>query len=54
MTKIESRPTKKKVWKYMFFVDFKGHVKDQNIVKAIKSLERKSVFVKSLGSYPRA
>ncbi|MDR2644915.1 MAG: prephenate dehydratase [Endomicrobium sp.] len=54
LTKIESRPTKKKVWKYMFFVDFKGHVKDQNIVKAIKSLERKSVFVKSLGSYPRA
>lgn len=54
LTKIESRPTKKKVWEYMFFVDFKGHVKDQNIVKAIKSLESKSVFVKSLGSYPRA
>jgi chorismate mutase/prephenate dehydratase len=54
LTKIESRPTKKKFWEYMFFVDFKGHVKDQNIVKAIKSLESKSVFVKSLGSYPRA
>ncbi|MDR1122612.1 MAG: prephenate dehydratase [Endomicrobium sp.] len=54
LTKIESRPTKKKAWEYMFFVDFKGHVKDQNIVKAIKSLESKSVFVKSLGSYPRA
>jgi chorismate mutase/prephenate dehydratase len=54
LTKIESRPTKKKAWEYMFFVDFKGHIKDQNIVKAIKSLESKSVFVKSLGSYPRA
>jgi chorismate mutase/prephenate dehydratase len=54
LTKIESRPTKKKAWEYMFFVDFKGHIKDQNIVKAIKSLESKSVFVKSLGSYTRA
>jgi chorismate mutase/prephenate dehydratase len=54
LTKIESRPTKKKAWEYMFFVDFKGHVKDKNIDKAIKSLENKSVFVKSLGSYPRA
>ncbi|MDR2436852.1 MAG: prephenate dehydratase [Endomicrobium sp.] len=54
LTKIESRPTKKKAWEYMFFVDFNGHVKDQNIVRAIKSLESKSIFVKSLGSYPRA
>jgi chorismate mutase/prephenate dehydratase len=54
LTKIESRPTKKKAWEYMFFVDFKGHIKDQNIVKATKSLESKSIFVKSLGSYPRA
>jgi chorismate mutase/prephenate dehydratase len=54
LTKIESRPTKKRAWEYMFFVDFKGHIKDQNIVKTIKSLESKSVFVKSLGSYPRA
>jgi chorismate mutase/prephenate dehydratase len=54
LTKIESRPTKRKAWEYIFFVDFKGHIKDPNIVKSIKSLESKSVFVKSLGSYPRA
>jgi chorismate mutase/prephenate dehydratase len=54
LTKIESRPTKKKAWEYMFFVDFKGHVKDKNIDKVIKILENKSVFVKSLGSYPKA
>ena len=54
LTKIESRPTKKKAWEYMFFVDFKGHVKDKNIAVTIESLKRKSIFVKSLGSYPSA
>ncbi|MDR3257114.1 MAG: prephenate dehydratase [Endomicrobium sp.] len=54
LTKIESRPTKKKAWKYMFFVDFKGHVEDKNIAKTIESLKRSSIFVKSLGSYPKA
>lgn len=54
LTKIESRPTKKKAWEYMFFVDFKGHVEDKNIAATIESLRRKSIFVKSLGSYPRA
>ncbi|MCA6069988.1 MAG: prephenate dehydratase [Endomicrobium sp.] len=54
LTKIESRPTKKKAWEYMFFVDFKGHVEDKNIATTIESLRRKSIFVKSLGSYPRA
>jgi chorismate mutase/prephenate dehydratase len=54
LTKIEARPTKKKAWEYMFFVDFNGYVKDQNIDKTIKSLESKTIFVKSLGSYPRA
>jgi chorismate mutase/prephenate dehydratase len=53
LTKIESRPTKKKAWEYMFFVDFKGHIKDQNIDKTVKTLESKSIFVKSFGSYPR-
>jgi len=52
LTKIESRPTKKKAWEYMFFVDFKGYVEDLNIAKTIQSLKRRGVFVKSLGSYP--
>jgi chorismate mutase/prephenate dehydratase len=54
LTKIESRPTKKKAWEYMFFVDFNGHVKSQNIIRTIEDLKRKSIFVKILGSYPKA
>ncbi|GHT39934.1 P-protein [Endomicrobiia bacterium] len=54
LTKIESRPTKKKAWEYMFFVDFNGHVENQNIMRTIENLKRKSIFVKILGSYPKA
>ncbi|MDR3112693.1 MAG: prephenate dehydratase [Elusimicrobiota bacterium] len=53
LTKIESRPTKKKAWEYMFFVDFNGHIKDKNIAKTLESLGKFCVFVKSLGSYSK-
>jgi chorismate mutase/prephenate dehydratase len=54
LVKIESRPTKKKAWEYMFFVDFKGHIEEQNVVSMMKNLRRSCMFVKSLGSYPEA
>jgi chorismate mutase/prephenate dehydratase len=54
LVKIESRPTKKKAWEYIFFVDLKGHIEDENIAKMLESLKRSCVFVKSLGSYQRA
>jgi chorismate mutase/prephenate dehydratase len=54
LTGIESRPTKKKVWEYIFFVDFKGHIEDKNIASMIESLKRECTFVKVLGSYPKA
>ncbi|NMC61378.1 MAG: ACT domain-containing protein, partial [Candidatus Methanofastidiosa archaeon] len=53
MTKIESRPSKKKMGEYIFFIDFKGHTKDKKISQTLKELS--SIFaVKVLGSYPRA
>ena len=54
LTKIESRPSKKKVWSYFFFVDFEGHHGDTRIQKALKELERHCTFFKILGSYPKA
>ena len=54
LTKIESRPCKKKAWKYYFFVDMEGHIKDKNIRAALKNLEQHCDFVKFLGSYPVA
>jgi chorismate mutase/prephenate dehydratase len=54
LSKIESRPMKKKAWEYMFFLDLAGHVSDPVIVEAIEELKQCCQFVKVLGSYPRA
>ena len=54
MTKIESRPSKRKAWEYFFFIDCDGHSSDRKVAKAIAELERQCNFVKVLGSYPNA
>jgi chorismate mutase / prephenate dehydratase len=54
LTKIESRPTKKKAWEYIFFADFLGHASEKKIKDALSRLGRNCVFVKILGSYPKA
>lgn len=54
LTKIQSRPTKRALGEYMFFVDFEGHVDDANIRLALDCLRLKLREVKVLGSYPRA
>ena len=52
LTKIESRPSKKKAWDYYFFVDLKGHQDEPRIKKALLELENKCNFLKVIGSYP--
>ncbi|MFH1798554.1 MAG: prephenate dehydratase [Candidatus Omnitrophota bacterium] len=52
LTKIESRPLKKKAWKYYFFIDMEGHYETPKIKKALSQLEKKCYFLKILGSYP--
>ena len=54
LTKIESRPSKKKAWSYFFFVDLEGHHHDPRVRKALTALERQCTFFKILGSFPRA
>ena len=54
LTKIESRPLKKKAWEYIFFLDMDGHVEDRKVSEAIRSLEKGCLFLKVLGSYPKA
>jgi len=51
--RIESRPIKGKPWEYYFYVDFAGHVKDENCRKAIEDLRYQTEELKVLGSYPR-
>ena len=52
MTKIESRPSKRKAWEYFFFIDCDGHFQDAKVAKAIQQLGTHCNFVKILGSYP--
>jgi chorismate mutase/prephenate dehydratase len=52
LTKIESRPSKKKAWDYFFFADIIGHNDDPKVREAITELEQRCPFVKWLGSYP--
>ncbi len=54
LTKIESRPSRRKVWDYFFFVDMKGHQGDANVADALKELEKECDYMKILGSYPTA
>jgi chorismate mutase/prephenate dehydratase len=52
LTKIESRPSKRKAWEYFFFIDCQGHAQDKKVSKAIELLGTHCNFVKILGSYP--
>lgn len=54
LSKIESRPMKKKAWEYVFFLDLLGHISEPNIAEAVEELKQCCQFVKVLGSYPRA
>lgn len=52
LTKIETRPSKKEAWEYVFFIDFEGHLEDNATEKLFASLEQGGVVLKILGSYP--
>lgn len=52
LSKIESRPSKRKAWEYFFFIDCAGHYQEPKLAKAIAELGRHCHFVKILGSYP--
>ena len=52
LTKIESRPSRKGLGKYLFFVDFNGHKDDELIQSIISEIDENTYFLKVLGSYP--
>ncbi|VAW71343.1 Chorismate mutase I / Prephenate dehydratase [hydrothermal vent metagenome] len=54
MTRIESRPSRRGMWDYVFFIDINGHIEDEVIKTAIEELNNEAMSVKVLGSYPRA
>lgn len=53
MTRLESRPSPSGNWTYVFFIDFVGHLKEENVQKAMAAIQKTAVEVKVLGSYPK-
>ncbi|MGN7614392.1 prephenate dehydratase [Magnetococcales bacterium HHB-1] len=54
LSRIESRPSRKKAWDYLFFVDLDGHQRDDVVSEALAQLTKVAgVSMKILGSYPR-
>lgn len=53
LTKIESRPSKKVLGDYLFFIDFEGHREDRKVKEALAGLKKKTARLKIIGSYPR-
>lgn len=53
LTKIESRPTRRRAWEYVFFVDLEGHIEDKIVKKAVAEMGEHCTFIRILGSYPR-
>ncbi|MGI9252002.1 MAG: prephenate dehydratase [Pseudohongiellaceae bacterium] len=54
LTRLESRPSRKEAWAYVFFLDFEGHRDDENVQELFRRLEHCNAEIKVLGSYPRA
>ncbi len=54
LTRIESRPSRRKAWEYIFFVDMEGHMEDKGVKKAINEVTKECLYLKVLGSYPSA
>jgi chorismate mutase / prephenate dehydratase len=54
LSKIESRPAKRRSWEYVMFVDFEGHRDTSAVTSALAELTGQTVFLRVLGSYPAA
>ncbi len=54
MTRIESRPSRRRKWDYVFFVDIEGHAEEDHIEEALREVEAHSSLFRVLGAYPKA
>ncbi|HEY8051801.1 MAG: prephenate dehydratase [Steroidobacterales bacterium] len=54
LTRIESRPSHRRKWDYVFFIDLEGHADDPKVARALVALKKRASLYRVLGSYPRA
>ncbi len=54
MTRIESRPSRRGMWDYVFFVDIDGHAEDDGVRQALEEMSQNADLFRVLGAYPKA
>jgi chorismate mutase/prephenate dehydratase len=54
MTRIESRPSRRGKWNYVFFIDVEGHASERSVARALKGLKARASLFRVIGSYPRS
>ena len=52
LTRLETRPSNSGTWAYVFYIDFEGHIDDENVKQVISEISPDAVEIKHLGSYP--
>jgi chorismate mutase / prephenate dehydratase len=52
LTRIESRPSRKRAWTYVFFADLEGHPEEERVKRALKALDEHCPYVALIGAYP--
>jgi len=53
LTRIQSRPLRNQPWEYLFYIDIEGHEDEETVSKTIKTLAKRCLFLRNLGSYPQ-
>lgn len=54
LTRVETRPSRSGKWSYVFFIDFSGHLEQENVSNVMSELKDRAADIKILGSYPKA
>ena len=54
LTRIESRPSHRRKWDYVFFIDLEGHAEEAHVARALTALKKRASLFRLLGSYPKA
>jgi len=52
LSAIQSRPSRRKAWDYIFFVELRGHALEPHVEAALRAAEQHTVFLKVLGAWP--
>jgi prephenate dehydratase len=53
LLKLESRPSRQRIWEYVFYLDFEGHRDDPTVSRALADLAGYTTFCKVLGSFAK-